>query len=81
MSLFHNLLTELSNKIKGKEFYKDSISKEISDALGISIKPDQLVIKNNQVFLNVSPTIKTVIKLKKDVLLKKIGKFNITNIS
>ncbi len=80
MSLFQSLLEELSKKIKGTELHKNSISKDISEVLSIVILPDQLKIKNGEIFINVSPTIKTVIKLKKGALLTVVGKYGIKDI-
>lgn len=80
MSLFHNLLSELSKKIQGNEFFKDNIAKDISGVLGIDISPDQIKINKGEIFLNISPTLKTLVNLKKESLIISLKKYNITNI-
>ena len=80
MSLFHNILDQLSKKLKNSESYKDDIAKEISNIIKINITADQITIKTDKIFLSVSPTIKTVISLKKDVILEVLKKYRITAI-
>jgi hypothetical protein len=80
MNLFNSLLEELSKKIKGNELYKNDISLEIKNILGISINPDQISIKNGTLFINVSPTIRSAILLKKESLIKALSKYNIKTI-
>ena len=80
MNLFNSILEELSKKIKGAEIYKEEVSLVISRLLNININPDQISIKNGTLFLNVSPTIKSALLLKKEVLIKELSKFNIKTI-
>jgi hypothetical protein len=80
MNLFNSILEELSKKIKGAEIYKEEVSLVISRLLNININPDQIAIKNGTLFLNVSPTIKSALLLKKEMLIKELSKFNIKTI-
>lgn len=80
MSLFNTILEQLTKSLQGKELYKDEIVKGINTIIGINIKPDQIKIKENKIFINVSPTIKTVIYLKKQQILKALEKYKITTI-
>ncbi len=80
MNLFNSILEELSKKIEGAEIYKEEVSLVISRLLNININPDQISIKNGVLFLNVSPTIKSALLLKKEVLIKELSKFNIKTI-
>ncbi len=80
MNLFNSILEELSKKIKGAEIYKEEVSLVISKLLNININSDQISIKKGVLFLNVSPTIKSALLLKKEVLIKELSKFNIKTI-
>lgn len=80
MSLFQNILEQLSKKLQNTQFYKDEIVKDISEIIGINIKPDQIRIKDGNLFLMVSPTIKTVIYLKKTLILETLSKYKIKTI-
>ncbi len=80
MSLFHKILSGISEKINSFQSIKQDIALDISDIVGVSIKENQFQIKNNKVFFLVSPTIKSVIYLKQDKILEKLKRFNITSI-
>lgn len=80
MSLFSSILDELSKKLQKGEQYKKEISKDIEEIIGITVLPDQIIIKNKTLFISVSPTIKTVILLKKQKLLEQLKQYNIKSI-
>ena len=80
MTLFSSIINDLISKIGDGEKNKELISKEISDIININILTDQIKIKNNTIILNVSPTIKTSIILKKKLILNSLKKFNIADI-
>lgn len=80
MSLFSSILDELSKKLQKGEQYKKEISKDIEEIIGATVLPDQIIIKNKTLFISVSPTIKTVILLKKQKLLEQLKQYNIKSI-
>jgi len=80
MSLFHSILEELSKKLSKKESYKEDIARDITTCIGVTVSADQIRVKNGSLYLSVSPTIKTVLHLKKVSLLKQLQKYNITTI-
>lgn len=80
MTLFSSILEELSRKLQGGEQYKKEISETISVVIGVIITPDQINIKNKTVLLSVSPTIKTVVLLKKQKIIDQLQKYNIISI-
>ncbi len=80
MSLFHNILQQLSEKLQGSELFKENIAKDISEIIGITINTDQFKIKDGKILFLVSPTIKTVVNLKKSIILNKLYKYKITTI-
>lgn len=80
MSLFSSILEELTKKLHSGEQSKKEISETVSEVIGISISPDQISVKNGALFLSISPTIKTVVLLRKQKLLEVLQKYNITTI-
>jgi hypothetical protein len=62
---FNNIL--LSEKIK-KEIILDVLSRVV----GLQIKPEDIKIKNNTVFLNIKPIYKNEIFLKKEEIFLKL---------
>lgn len=80
MSLFNNILLDLTNRLKGKESTKEEISKIISKEVGINIEVNTLQINNDILFINTSPTIKSAILFKKQKILESLEKYNIYSI-
>lgn len=80
MNLFNDLLEKISKRLQGNELYKLEIAKKITDIIGINIEPDQIEIKNNKLFLSISPTIKSLVFLKKDKILKELSLYKINSI-
>lgn len=80
MSLFNNILDQITKSLQNKENYKEDIVKEINNIIGIKISSDQIRIKDNKIFFSVSPTIKTVIFLKKNQLITVLKKYKIESI-
>ncbi len=77
MSLFNTILEQLTNSLQSRERYKENVITEINTIVGIVISPDQIKIRDNKIFFSVSPTIKTVIFLKKSQLLNALKKYKI----
>ncbi len=80
MSLFHSILEKLSKSLQVNELNKEEITKDISSIVGVNIKPDQIKIIDGKLLFFVSPTIKTVILLKKTLILKSLIKYKINTI-
>lgn len=80
MSLFNDLLDKISKKLQGSELYKIEISDKVSSVIGIKINPDQIFIKKGLLSFSVSPTIKSLILIKKNILLKELQSYNIKTI-
>lgn len=80
MSLFNNILLDISKKLRSKELYKEDISHILSLEIGTTISKDDIQIKNGVLFVNTSPTIKSTILLKKQKLLKALENYKIYTI-
>jgi len=72
MSLFQSVLKSISEKIKEKSSFKETVVIEINNVIKANIKTDQIKIKDGKIFINTHPTIKSVIFLKKEEILKKL---------
>lgn len=80
MSLFSSILNELTKSLQGGQLYKEDIAKCISNSIGINITSDQIQIKEKKIFLKVSPTIKTIVRLKQKSLIEALKSFDIKSI-
>lgn len=80
MSLFSSIINQIVNKLNTNEFKKEEIIKELTSIINIQIKQDEIEIKNSIIFLNISPTIKTSVLLKKGFIIKHLERFNIKDI-
>ena len=80
MSLFNNILAQVSNKLIDKEQYKENIVKILFSETGLSIKTDEIKTKEGVLYINTSPTLKTAILLKKSKILTKLTLYKITTI-
>lgn len=77
MSLFKDLLGDITKRLYGQELKKEAIAQEITSIIGVSIKPDQIKIKEKTIFFSLSPTIKSKIYLKKTNLIELLKKYDI----
>ena len=80
MSLFQNILGDISKKLQKSQFSKEVIVITVSKTIGFNISTDDIYIKNQTIYFNVSPTIKSIITLKQNLLLKELESFNIKSI-
>lgn len=80
MNLFSNTISEISKRLKGKELFKEDIAQIISLEVGSTIKPDEVQIKSGVLFLNISPTLKSIVYIKKQKILKSLKSFRINSI-
>ncbi len=80
MSLFQKILADITKKINSNKEYKEDIAQKLSTITGIPIKDTQIEVKNGVLFISVSPTIKSVIRLKQQDILRLVKEYNITTI-
>lgn len=81
MSLFHTILSELTKKLSNEEEKKDIIAQEITEVLHIPINKDELFLSKKGLFLNVSPTKKAALYLKKEAIKDILSKHNLLLLS
>jgi hypothetical protein len=67
-----DLLLRFNNLLLSEEVKKNSIIDILYQTIGIKIKPEELKIKNNTVYLNIKPIYKNEILLKKDEINLKL---------
>ena len=69
-----DLLSRWSSVLLSKESQKAAVLEALSFVVGIKIKPEDVQIKNNTIYLNIRPIYKSEILLKKeqiDIFLEK----------
>ena len=69
-----DLLSRWSNVLLSKESQKAAVLEALSLVVGIKVKPEDVQVKNNTVYLNIRPIYKSEIFLKKeqiDIFLEK----------
>ncbi|KKP85981.1 hypothetical protein A3B84_02655 [Candidatus Nomurabacteria bacterium RIFCSPHIGHO2_02_FULL_35_13] len=69
-----DLLFHLNSLLLSEEIKKNSIVDVLYKTIGIHIKPKDIKIKNNTVYLNIKPIYKNEILFKKDEILLKLKK-------
>lgn len=69
-----DLFTKYKELLFSEENKRLAIVKAISESLGISLKIEDVVIKNGTVFVNTKQIYKNEILIKKEEILKKIKK-------
>ncbi len=69
MSLFHNILSQLQEKIAKETTATETIAGIVSTVLGTTVTPAQITINKTTLRLKVAPTIKMVVTLRKQKLL------------
>ena len=77
MSLFNEILSEVSKHLKANESNKKDIAEAISVEIGTVVKVDEIKIKDGTLFINVSPTLKSLIYLRRKKILEKLKVFSI----
>lgn len=80
MSLFQDILSGITNRLQKEGLNKENVINEINNSVGVLLKPDQISIKNKTLFISASPTIKSIIYIKKNKLLEDLSKYNIKSI-
>lgn len=64
-----DLLDKWSGVLLSHEFKIKSISSVLEQIIGIKIKPEDIKIKNNTIYLNIKPIYKNEIFLKKEQII------------
>ena len=67
-----DLLLNLNTKLLSEELKKETIRNVITETIKLTIKSEDIKIKNNTIYLNIKPIYKNEIFLKKDFILEKI---------
>jgi len=67
-----DLLLKFNNFLLSEEVKKESIRKIISEIIKTQIKTEDIKIKNNTIYLNIKPTYKNEIFLKKDKIFSEL---------
>lgn len=67
-----DLLLRFNNLLLLEEIKKNSIIEILYQVIGLRIKPEDITIKNNTVYLNIKPIYKNEIFLKKDEIFTKL---------
>ena len=67
-----DLLAGLRDKLFSAEIKKDEIRRIISKELNLNLKPEDIEIKNNSVFLKIKPIYKNELFLKREIILEKL---------
>ncbi len=75
-----SFLSKFSKNIKDNYLIKEEIIKNVLKITNIELKPDDIVIKNNILYLNITPVYKNKIFINKKDILLNISSFNIVDI-
>lgn len=65
-------LEKFKNFGQGEKRLKQAITSSVFEVLGLALVDEQIIVKNSEVLLKVSPAIKNSIFIKKNLILKKI---------
>jgi SOS response regulatory protein OraA/RecX len=82
MSLFHNILSQIQEKISKESIQHETVARILSDTLHTAITADQLTFKNGVLNIKVPPTLKMAINMQKQKILQALQAegFSITTI-
>lgn len=69
MSLFNQILNNIKEKYDSENSYKEIIISSIFEVIKYKIDPDSLNLNNGVLKININPSVKTLIILKKDIIL------------
>ena len=67
-----DLLVRFNNLLLSEENKKESVRRAVSEALRVEIRPEDVKIKKNIVYLNLKPIYKNEVFLKQEQILKKL---------
>ncbi len=63
---------KFKNVLLGEEIKKETIRSIISEVAGVSIKKEEIEIKNGTIYLDIKPVYKSEIFLKKEKILSRL---------
>lgn len=69
MSLFHNILAQLQEKITKETNATETIAGIVSEVLRTTVAPSQIQVQGTTLRLKVAPTLKMTLMLRKQKLL------------
>ena len=72
MDPFSVLLAKVKQRLDESSGVQEKIVRSIKEIIGVSIQPEYIQVKQGVLTIISSPTVRSMILLKKDVLLKKI---------
>jgi hypothetical protein len=67
-----DLIVKFNHILLSEEFKKEAIVKILHQTIGLNIKPEDIEIKNNTIYLNIKPIYKNEIFIKKDEIFLKL---------
>ncbi len=67
-----DLLLKFSNLLLSEEIKKNTVLNVLKEVIGVDVKPEDIKIKNNTIYLNIKPIYKNEILLKKDLINLKL---------
>jgi hypothetical protein len=67
-----DLLERWSGVLLSEEVKKETVSRIISETVGVSINTEQIKIKNNTIYLDIKPIYKNEIFLKQEKIISKL---------
>ena len=67
-----DLLARFNNLLIGEEGKKESITRAISEVIGVEINSKDIKIKNNIIYLNIKPIYKNEIFMKQEKIFLKL---------
>ena len=77
MSLFHNILSQLQEKISRETNLTEAIAAIISATVGATVTKEQITVRDNTVSIKTSPTLKMAISLNKEKILNALKEANV----
>jgi hypothetical protein len=67
-----DLLLKFNDLLLGEDFKKESIRQVLFEVLTLDLKPKDIKLKNNTIFLNIKPIYKNEILIKKELIELKL---------
>jgi len=68
-----DLLARFDKIIFSEQAHRETVRKVISEVIGVTIKPEDIKIKNNTVYLNIKPLYKNEIMIKQELIARKLS--------
>jgi len=75
-----SFLSKFSKNINNNSLIKEEICKSILKRTNLDIKPEDIIVRNNIIYINITPVFKSKIFINKKDILFDISSFNIIDI-